>query len=310
MKIFALFLSSLWLGFGGAALAAQGQQVSYGPAVEAYLIGLDEELNELEYQLRRDEIARPDYERAKQRLRILRQFVERHAAESREDVVPECQALAEDELATLGLDREYKAGELVAGAEMDGQWKIVWVQTAELQSGADRKSLRFLVLERSPQAQTGLLRERKLGRSIDPRDVIETIVIPSTTARVPPPNPTPDRAETEAPKPGLQGPRLLNVSMPKYSKKALDKKIEGEVILSALFRSDGKIKDARVEKGLGFGLDERAIEAVKRSSFLPAQLDGKDVDARAWIIVGFSLEKVYIHIADAGPDDAVEGDKR
>src|SRR5262245_29004428 len=104
--IFALFVFS-WSIFGAGAplstaLAAQGKQDSYGPVVIAYLTGLDEELNELEYQLQRDEIARPDYERAKQRLTILRQFVERCAAENREDIVPEYQALAEDELATLG----------------------------------------------------------------------------------------------------------------------------------------------------------------------------------------------------------------
>jgi TonB family protein len=108
----------------------------------------------------------------------------------------------------------------------------------------------------------------------------------------------------------LQSPRLLSVSLPRYSGKARDKKIEGEVIVRALFRRDGKIKDARVEKGLGFGLDQRAIEAIKRSTFLPAQLNGKDVDASAQIIVGFSPEKVYIFIGVAEADDAEEGDKR
>src|SRR5262245_60766929 len=86
--------------------AAQQKHASYGPAVSAYLTGLDEELNELEYQLRRDEITRVDYERAKQRLTILRRSVERYAAENRKDIVPEYQALAEDELKTLGLDRK------------------------------------------------------------------------------------------------------------------------------------------------------------------------------------------------------------
>jgi TonB family protein len=299
------------------ALAAQGKQVTHGPVVRAYLTGLDEELNELEYQLQRDEIAFPDYERAKQRLTILRQFVERYAAENREDIVPEYQALAEDELATLGLGREYKAGELVAGAELDDRWKVVWVQIGRIQSRADRKSVRFLVLERLQQAQMSVVRESKLGRSIDPRDVIETIIIPATTTPIQQPqspNPNSDRAEAEATaeaqKPSLQSPRFLSASLPKYSGKARDKKIEGEVVVRALFRRDGKIEDARVEKGLGFGLDERAIEAVRRSTFLPAQLDGKDVDARAHIIVGFNLEKVYIYIGVAEPGDAGEGDKR
>lgn len=316
--LFVFFVSS-WLVLGGGApqsnaLAAQEKQVSHGPVVRAYLTGLDEELNELDYQLQRDEIARPDYERAKQRLTILRQFVERYAAENREDIVPEYQALAEDELATLGLGREYKAEELIAGAELDDQWKVVWVQTGWIKSGVDRKSVRFLVLERLQQGQMSVVRESKLGRSIDPRDVIETIVIPAATAPMQQQSLNPNQAESEttaeAQKPSLQEPRLLSVSLPRYSGKARDKKIEGEVVVRVLFRRDGKIKDARVEKGLGFGLDQRAIEAVKRSTFLPARLDGKDVDARAQIIVGFNLEKVYIYIGAAEHGDAGEGDKR
>ncbi|MGH9753625.1 MAG: energy transducer TonB [Blastocatellia bacterium] len=317
--LFALFVSS-WLIFGrGAppanAIAAQEKRASYGPAVKAYLTGLGEELNELEYQLRREEITRTDYERAKQRLTILRQFVERYVAENREDIVPEYQALAEDELATLGLVREYKADELIAGAELDDQWKVVWVQTGGIQSGADRKPVRFLILERLQQGQMNFVRESKLGRSIDPRDVIETIIIPAETLPIPPPrSPNADQAEidmmAEAPKPSLHGPRLLSVSLPRYSAKARNKKIEGEVIVRALFRRDGKIKEAKIERGLGFGLDERAIEAVKRSVFRPAQLDGKDVDVRAQIIVGFNLENVYIYIGPAELDDAGEEDKR
>src|SRR5215470_18941756 len=95
-----------------SARAAQQKRATYGPVVSAYLTGLGEELNELEYQLRRQEISRADYERAKQRLTILRRFVERYAAGSHEDIVPEYQALAEDELNTLGLSRDYQINEL------------------------------------------------------------------------------------------------------------------------------------------------------------------------------------------------------
>jgi TonB family protein len=289
--------------------AAQQKQASYGPAVSAYLTGLDEELNELEYQLRRDEIKRVDYERAKQRLTILRRSVEHYAAENRKDIVPEYQALAEDELKTVGLSREYKAEELIAGAELEGRWKIVGIQPA-----GERKSVRFLVLERLQQT-AAVRRENKPARTIDPRDVIETIIVPETDSPFPPAPPPSNNqnpkveAPVEAPKPGLQAPRLLSVMMPEYTGKARDRKIEGEVIVNALFQRDGKIKDAKVEKGLGFGLDERAVDAVKRMSFLPAQLDGKEVDARARIIVGFNLEKVYVYVGVAELVDAGQGEK-
>jgi len=302
--------------------AAQQKRASYGPVVSAYLTGLNEELNELEYQLRRREIARADYERAKQRLTILRRLVERYAAENREDIVPEYQALAEDELNTLGLSKEYKTGELITGAELDGQWKIIGVQPGEIQVGAERKPVRFLALERLQRAEMDVARESKLGKTIAPRDVIETIVVRETTSQIPaPPQPAPEavdrsltaqakgETQVEAQKSSLQGPRLLHIYLPEYTGKARGKKVEGEVIVLALFQRDGKIKNARVEKGLGFGLDERAIEAVKRMGFLPAQFDGKDVDAQARVIFGFNLEKIYVYVGVAELGEMDRGEK-
>lgn len=310
-------------------VAAPQKRASYGPVVSAYLTGLAEDLNELEYQLRHREIDRADYERAKQRLTILRRFVERYAAESREDIVPEYQALAEDELNTLGLSREFKTDELIAGAELDGQWKIIGVQfagvqSAGVQSGGQRKLTRFLILERSQRAAGDGVRESRLGKTINPRDVIETIIVPETKSQIaaPPPQANSAGSETvdgsliaeakiEAPaqKPSLQGPRILHLYLPEYTGKARDKKIEGEVAVRALFQRDGKIKSVKVENGLGFGLDERAVEAVKRLGFLPAQLDGKDVDAQMRIVFGFKLEKVSVYIGAAELSEPGRGEK-
>lgn len=297
------------------ALAAQQKRASYGPAVSAYLTGLEEELNELEYQLRHREIERADYERTKQRLTILRRFVERYAAESGEDIVPEYQVLAEDELNTLGLSREFKTDELIAGAELEGQWKIVGVQF-----GGERKLTRFLIVERSQRTEAGGVRESRLGKTIDPRDVIETIIVPAAASPIAPPPQQSNRTDQEivqpqivsqspAQKPNLQGPHILHIFLPEYTGKARDKKIEGEVALRALFQRDGKIRSVKVEKGLGFGLDERAVEAVRRIGFLPAQLDGKDVDAEARIVFGFRLEKVSVYIGAAELADTGRGEK-
>ncbi len=297
-------------------IAAQPQRAPYGPVVKAYLTGLDEELNELEFQLRHREISRADYLLARQRLAILRGAVERHAAERREDIVPEYQVLAEGELNTLGLSKQYKVEELVDGAELEGQWKIV-----EVQFGGERKLTRFFVLERLQRAETtiggSVVGESRLGKSIDPRDVIETIVVREKTAPVAAPqtpassnNQTtadePAPVETKnapneaiAPKPRLQSPRLLHVYLPEYTGKAREKKIEGEVVVRALFQRNGKIKNAKVEKGLGFGLDNRAVEAVKRIGFFPAQFDGKEVDAQARIVFNFRLEKVSVYVGAA-----------
>jgi TonB family protein len=299
--------------------AAQQKRTSYGPVVNAYLTGLGEELNELEYQLRNQEIGRADYERAKQRLTILRRYVERRASESNEDIVPEFQALAEDELNTLGLGRDYQADELIAGMELDGQWKIIGVQM-----GIARKPTRFLVLERLPRTEMSGVGERRLGKTVDPRDVIETIIVHETPPQPPAapqqaasPAPvdqaliTPARGETPtaAEAPSLQSPRILHIYLPEYTAKAREKKIEGEVVVRALFQRDGKIKNTKVEKGIGFGLDERAVEAVKRLGFAPAQFEGKLVDAQAQIVFDFNLQKVAVYIIGAELSGAPRGGK-
>ena len=299
--------------------AAPQKRAPYGPAVNAYLTGLGEELNELEYQLRRQEISRADYERAKQRLTILRRFVERYAAENPEDIVPEYQALAEDELNTLGLSRDYQTNELIAGMELDGQWKIIGVQVVTV-----RKTTRFLVLERLPRTETGGVGERRLGKSVDPLDVIETIVVREAPPQAPAP---PQQAGNSAPadqalvsqssvetptapeSPSLLAPRILHIYLPDYTAKAREKKIEGEVIVRALFQHDGKIKNTRVEKGIGFGLDERAVDAVKRLGFAPAQFEGKVVDAQAQIVFDFNLRKVAVYIIGAELSGTSRGGK-
>jgi len=75
------------------------------------------------------------------------------------------------------------------------------------------------------------------------------------------------------------------------------------------FVIDGKIKNARVEKGIGFGLDERAVAAVKRMGFAPAQLEGKEIDAQAQVVFDFKLQKVGVYIIGAELSGAPRGEK-
>jgi TonB family protein len=62
----------------------------------------------------------------------------------------------------------------------------------------------------------------------------------------------------------------------------------GKVKLSALINKNGGIQDIKVTKGLGRGLDQRAIEGVKNSwLFLPATKNGEVVDTAISIEVEF-----------------------
>ncbi len=77
-----------------------------------------------------------------------------------------------------------------------------------------------------------------------------------------------------------------------YSDEALKAKCEGTVVLKVQIELDGTVSSERilVARSLGFGLDEKAIEAVKRWKFKPAHSDGRPVVATVTIEIGFRLE--------------------
>jgi TonB family protein len=65
--------------------------------------------------------------------------------------------------------------------------------------------------------------------------------------------------------------------------------VEGEVVLEVLFGADGEVRVKRMLRGLGHGLDERAVEAASLINFLPARRDGKAVDIVATVRIQFQL---------------------
>ncbi len=77
---------------------------------------------------------------------------------------------------------------------------------------------------------------------------------------------------------------------PKYSEEARKSKYAGVVLLAVVVTPEGKATNIRVLKGVGLGLDEQAIEAVKDWQFNPATgLDGRPVASEVTIQVDFRL---------------------
>lgn len=64
-------------------------------------------------------------------------------------------------------------------------------------------------------------------------------------------------------------------------------KIEGTVVLFATIGTDGFAHDIQVARPLGYGLDELAVEVVKRWTFKPAKGQGKPVPVKISIEVPF-----------------------
>jgi TonB family protein len=62
------------------------------------------------------------------------------------------------------------------------------------------------------------------------------------------------------------------------------------VLLKVVIDVDGRAKDIEVSKGLGLGLDEKAVEAVSAWRFKPGELQGGAlVPVMATIEINFKL---------------------
>ena len=84
-------------------------------------------------------------------------------------------------------------------------------------------------------------------------------------------------------------PTILYREKAQYTQEARDNKVEGVVILRAVFGADAQIRDIEVERGLPHGLTENAIEATKKIRFEPALRDGQPVSVRGKLEYAFNL---------------------
>jgi TonB family protein len=83
--------------------------------------------------------------------------------------------------------------------------------------------------------------------------------------------------------------RVIRIVRPKYTKEAWDAKLEGAVILSAMVGVDGIASDIHLVRGLGKGLDEKAIEALRQWRFSPATKYGEPVSTETQFEIDFRL---------------------
>src|SRR5690606_8684557 len=83
--------------------------------------------------------------------------------------------------------------------------------------------------------------------------------------------------------------RLLSEVKPDYSEEARRGGIEGDVVMEIVVRRDGSVGDVRIVQGLGAGLDERAVAAVRRWRFAPGTRQGTPVDVMVEVAVEFKL---------------------
>ncbi len=82
---------------------------------------------------------------------------------------------------------------------------------------------------------------------------------------------------------------ILSKPNPVYTPQAIQLKIEGEVLLEVMFGANGQLHVNQVIRGLGYGLDEAAVDAANKIKFKPATRDGSPADSTAVVHVVFKM---------------------
>lgn len=75
----------------------------------------------------------------------------------------------------------------------------------------------------------------------------------------------------------------------RYTAEAMQHGIHGKVLVSAVITKEGKMVDEKVEKGLGYGLDEEALKVMQMipDDWVSAKIDGQPVDIK--ILIPFTF---------------------
>jgi TonB family protein len=88
---------------------------------------------------------------------------------------------------------------------------------------------------------------------------------------------------------GITPPTVLREVRPDYTEDGRRRNVEGDVLLEIVVRRDGTVGDIKLLQGLGSGLDQRALDAVRQWRFSPAQRQGVPVDVIVEVAVEFKL---------------------
>lgn len=86
--------------------------------------------------------------------------------------------------------------------------------------------------------------------------------------------------------------KLLTLPKAEYSPEGRANNISGKVVLAVQVLADGSPCRITVVRSLGYGLDEKAVEAARQARFAPARRNGNPVTASARVEVHFKIPEV------------------
>jgi len=84
-------------------------------------------------------------------------------------------------------------------------------------------------------------------------------------------------------------PHAVYAPDPEYSEKARQAKIEGVALVQAIVTPQGTVARVQMQRVIGYGLDQNAIDAVCEWKFDPATKDGKPVAFPITVEISFHL---------------------
>ncbi len=88
---------------------------------------------------------------------------------------------------------------------------------------------------------------------------------------------------------GVSAPVVLFAPEPEFSEEARKAKAAGNVLVYLQVDAQGRPTHVHVLRGIGLGLDEKAVEAVRQYKFRPALEDGKPVPVEMNVEVNFQI---------------------
>lgn len=123
---------------------------------------------------------------------------------------------------------------------------------------------------------------------IDLNEQVEAPPPPKEDKKIVEEEPTYFVAVEEMPEPiGGIGAIQSKIVYPEIAKRA---GVEGKVYVLAFVNEQGEVTKAEIIKGLGAGLDEAALSAVKQTKFKPGKQRGKPVKVQVSIPIVFKLQ--------------------
>lgn len=161
----------------------------------------------------------------------------------------------------------------------------------------------FVLSDEKPPVHKKIAPEKK---KVEKQQVVEDKVIepsvptesPQAVITAPPPVIVPPQVYVE-PKAEVkdvefgsaEGPKFSHREMPVYPLLARRLGKEGRVLLRLTIDERGRLLNVEVIEGAGHGFTESAVEAVKKSTFLPAKKEGKPIFSRALLPIKFTLRR-------------------